>query len=351
MKILIVINSLKHGGAERQVVTDMNILKKNGADITIAYKNEGELKGQIDNSVKCLHIKALTFFQANVQLYHFLLKHHFDLILSHMYWAHKVSAIPAWLTGHKVVFFEHGLGLWRKWYHLAIIRFISIFAFKVVTVSRAKQQIKIGREKIKAEKLVIIPNCYNSLPRLEVQQKRNDYFRICYTGRFAKVKQLHLLPVIAKKLEGYNKKFEFLMLGDGEERINFLEQLEQAGVAKFFRLPGYVQEPQKFMVQSDIFILPSKREDFSVALLEASSVGLPCLAFDVGGNSEIIQDGKTGFIIPPFDVEMMAEKILYLMQHADIRDKMGNEARKFVAANFSETKRFERLNSLINEAI
>ena len=351
MNILIIINSLRPGGAERQVIQDANLFINRGYNVSIAFVHTGQLIELLDKRVTLLQLHSISVIRSSLQLFTLLSKHKFDIVFANMFWAQKVSALPSFLTGHKLVFFEHGLGLWHRWYHLLQMHLLSVFATRIVTVSRAKMDIKTNREKFHNKKIQIIPNSFTPAGNSISSKKDNGIFTICFAGRFNKVKQLHLLPLIAEILRTAKVKFTFVLMGEGQERENIKDLIQKKRLENYFELTGYIKNPQKIMMRADVFILPSKREDFSVALLEASSVGLPCLAFDVGGNREIIKDGNTGFIIPPFDIQVMAEKILYLIQDEHICKKMGTEAQKFVIENFSEKKRFERLDCLVKEII
>jgi glycosyltransferase involved in cell wall biosynthesis len=351
MKILIVINSLKAGGAERQVLRDANLLTKAGHEVVVCYGTDGPLLTDFNDEVNLKGLHTLSPIRSSIKLFRYLRKNKFDIVLSHMFWAIKISAIPCVATGQKVIFFEHGLGLWRKWYHLILLHILDRFTARIVVVSQAKKKIKIGREKFSSECIEVIPNSFKPVSPLSFKNSANGCFTICYAGRFDAVKQLHLFLKIAETLCAHKEKFKVILMGDGDENEKIKKLIYRENLDKYFELTGYIKNPQKIMKDADAFVLPSKREDFSVALLEASSVGLPCLAFDVGGNSEIIQDGKTGFIIPPLNIQCMVEKINFLIKNPETKIKIGNQAREFVNSNFSEEKRLKRLNSLIDSII
>lgn len=84
--------------------------------------------------------------------------------------------------------------------------------------------------------------------------------------------------------------------------------------------------------EGSIFALTSRFEGFSLVLVEAMACGLPCIAFDCPyGPRELIENGKTGYLIPYDDDQMFIDKLSYLMQHPEVRQRMGEEARKSVA--------------------
>ena len=271
-----------------------------------------------------------------------------------MFWAHKVVAFPCWLTGHKYVFFEHGLGLGRKWYHLLLLRLLDKSAAKIATVSEAKKTIKINREKTPAQKIVVIHNCfsqektllgkgYSSIPELT----KSEVGKILFMGRFNKVKQLDLLIAAAGLMVQQRGDFHFTLCGNGPDFAHISALIKDSNLEKYFSLPGYVDKPYAYLLQGDIFVLPSRVEDFSVALLEAGYAGLPALAFDVGGNREIIVDGATGFIIKPYDVKCFADKLLLLINNRELCRQMGHNGKERVMGNFSEKNRLADLSSLI----
>lgn len=85
---------------------------------------------------------------------------------------------------------------------------------------------------------------------------------------------------------------------------------------------------------SDLVVLPSIQEGQGITLLEAQATAKPVVAFNVGGISEVVLNGKTGFLINANSYEL-AEAIQKLLSDDSLREKMGDNARKFVCDNFS----------------
>jgi len=351
LKIFLLINSLSFGGAERQVFNDSIMLAESGYEPTIIYKDTGKLKKLIKKEkINLVQLKGATFAVNMFALYRILKKEKPDYVFAHMFWAQKLSSLPSWLTNTRLIFFEHGLGLWKKWYHILITRIISFSAEKIITVSEAKKNIKINREGFSKNRILVIPNFIYPVDSSSLKYEGNNgrsTIKIGFTGRFNKVKQLHLLVDIATMLRNEKKEFCFILLGDGDTRNELEEKIRKNHLEKNFDFMGYVNNPQEYMANFDAFVLPSKREDLSVALLEASSASLPCIAFDVGGNKEIIQNNKTGFIIEPFNIKDFASKLIWLMENQSKAQNMGLMAKKYVENEFSKDKRLERLKKII----
>jgi len=356
MKILIIIHAITTGGAERQVTQDANMLAKDGHTVVVCYGKNGELKNQFLSAVNLLCLKTTSQITASIKLWLYLRKNRFDIVISHMFWANKVAVLTGALTGHKVIVFEHGLGLWRKWYHLLFVRLVANYASSIVTCSEASKKIRITKEKIPSGKIIVIPNSFGVPESIQndsvpIINDSKDTFTIGYAGRFNAVKQLHFLIPIALLIKNEIKDFRFMLLGDGTEKSSIEKQVNNNGINEYFVFTGYVSNPLRYLVNMDCFILPSKREDFSLALLEAAYAGLPCIAFNVGGNNEIIADGKTGWLVEPYDIGIMAQKIIWLCKNQDKAKKMGELAKERVKELYSLEQRSANLVKLIQKTI
>lgn len=117
--------------------------------------------------------------------------------------------------------------------------------------------------------------------------------------------------------------------------VRFLGEMEQIGVAKQMR-------------EAHIFLLPSVVEVLPVVLMEAQAVGLPVVATDVGGVSEIVADEKSGFLVPAQNVIALASKLEYLIKHPDIWPEMGTCGRMLVEKQYDIKKLNQRLVKIYN---
>jgi glycosyltransferase involved in cell wall biosynthesis len=158
---------------------------------------------------------------------------------------------------------------------------------------------------------------------------------------------LYLLIKVAQIIFKNEDNFQFTLCGKGSEFDPLVSEIKKNNLEEFFQMPGNVDNPFHYLKNGDIFVLPSRIEDFSVALLEAGAAGLPAIAFDVGGNKEIILHGHTGFLVEPFNVQLFAERILLLISDKDGRKRMGKCAQKRIYKYFSEEKRKENLIALM----
>jgi len=148
-------------------------------------------------------------------------------------------------------------------------------------------------------------------------------------------------------------EWKFTLVGK-EDDIS-LSDLE--GFIRKYEIEAYVEvkSPQEdvisFYRQASIYLLTSRYEGLPITLIEAQTCGLPCVSFDCKtGPSDIIRHGTSGFIVPPFNLNEMANKLQQLMNSLSLRKTMGQESKK-VAQRYNEHHIMERWHTLITKTI
>ena len=142
-----------------------------------------------------------------------------------------------------------------------------------------------------------------------------------------------------------------VMVGGGPLREEAIAILEQAGCAGNAWLPGERSDVPDVMRGLDCFVLPSLAEGISNTILEAMACGLPVIATDVGGNSELIEAGKTGVVVPAGDVPAMAREIIGLAKQREKARTMGLNGRKRVEQTFSMTAMVKQYQDLYDRCL
>ncbi len=117
------------------------------------------------------------------------------------------------------------------------------------------------------------------------------------------------------------------------------------GLESCVRFLGSTNRVPELLQASDIFVLPSRSEGFSNALLEAMSFELPCVATTVGGNPEVVVDGETGFLIAPDDSDALADRTLTLLRSPQLCLQLGKASRSRVEAHFTTATMVRRVVS------
>ena len=143
---------------------------------------------------------------------------------------------------------------------------------------------------------------------------------------------------------------EFVILGgldpDNPAALS-KEQLTLAISEGLVIYPGHVSNVSEWLAKSHVFVLPSYREGFPRSTQEAMAMGRAIITTNVPGCRETVQDGKNGFLIPLFDVEVLAEKMIYLIENPDQIVRMGNESYSIALEKFDVNKINPILEKLI----
>ncbi len=158
-------------------------------------------------------------------------------------------------------------------------------------------------------------------------------------GRMAAVKNQPLLAhafIRARALDAaFAAQARLVLVGDGPLRAVAQAVLQQAGAAAAAWLPGERDDVPDVMRSFDCFVLPSLAEGISNTILEAMASGLPVVATAVGGNAELVADGRSGRVVPSGDADAMAHALLGLWRQADCGAGMGRAGRAEVERRFS----------------
>jgi glycosyltransferase involved in cell wall biosynthesis len=153
----------------------------------------------------------------------------------------------------------------------------------------------------------------------------------------------------ARRLRDRYPDARFLIVGEGPIRRQIEDRVAELGLNASVQMMGAVTNIPSVLRTMDIIVLPSlSNEGFPNAVMEAMAAGLPVVATDTGGTRELVQDGFTGYLIPPGDWTALSDRIGILCESAEARQKMGEAGRQRVVKGFTVermARRFEALYS------
>ena len=124
-------------------------------------------------------------------------------------------------------------------------------------------------------------------------------------------------------------------VGDGPERDRLMALAHDRGVSHAVAFPGHADDIPAVLAANDVFVLSSRSEAFPNAVLEAMAAGLPVVASNVGGIPEIVDDGRTGLLMPPDDPRALADRLMQLLSSPALAALLGAAARADVRARYS----------------
>ena len=165
-----------------------------------------------------------------------------------------------------------------------------------------------------------------------------DFRWVCVAALHEKKDHLNLLKAFVRaKADSPDVSRELLLLGDGSKRKELEDFVDQNGLQEDVVFYGVHDNPESVLNACDGFVLSSRREGHSNALLEALSLGLPVVCTDVGGNSDVVKDGENGFLVPKEDSQKLASAMVRLENMAPgERAGFGEYSKKMISDDFSD---------------
>ena len=140
-----------------------------------------------------------------------------------------------------------------------------------------------------------------------------------------------------------------LLVGYGKLREKLEAQVKAAKLENNFIFLGIRKDVNELLRAFDIFTLPSLFEGLPNVILEAMATAKPVVASTVDGNPELVQDKVTGLLVPPTDVDALANALIYLLKHKAEAREMGERGEKSVEEMFSLKRQMQNFENLYEE--
>ena len=157
--------------------------------------------------------------------------------------------------------------------------------------------------------------------------------RVVFTGRLHPQKNLPTLLEAWAEVAARSTA-SLVLVGDGPDRAGLESRCQDLNISHCVLFAGPVDDPAEHLRAADVFVLPSVAEGMSNSLLEAMATGLPCVASNIGGNTDLIVEGREGLLIDPRDPRALATAILGLLGDPGAARAMGAAARRKVEGRY-----------------
>lgn len=351
-KIFHIITSLNIGGTEKFLLTVLRNL--NGKyDFSVGYlKERGQTADEIDKLG--IPVKKFNFFS----LANFLKKNKPQIIHTHLYRANIIGRIAGKISGTPtIISSQRSIDGWKnkKLYFIYVLmdNLTSHFCNKIIANSEYAKHVLQTREKIYRTEIDVIQN-YSPivLPSLETlsENNLNHIFKVGFVMRLHKEKGAYLIPEIIKNVMEKNKNIRFSIYGNGPEYNNIQKEIDKYNLTKNIIFFGWQNNIEDIYNNIDLLILPSEEESFPQAALESMSYGVPVIASDVGGVSELVEHQKTGLLIKNRTPEEFAKAILSVVENK-YDYILYSENSKIKASGFSMEKMINSVDNIYKSFI
>jgi glycosyltransferase involved in cell wall biosynthesis len=232
-----------------------------------------------------------------------------------------------------------GSGLAHAWMNGQIDHFIAI--------SHAVEQAMIRRNQAPRQRITVVPNGIhppdlNELPppaEMRRQLKINDDIPLIVSiARLEAEKDIATLVAAMANVVVEIPTARCVIVGDGQLRHALEKQIDQAGLQSSVTLLGYRSDALAILNAADLFVLPSLAEPFGLAILEAMSLAKPVIATRAGGPVEIVEEGRTGLLVPPRQASAMGNAILELLRDPNKMTALGRAGLKRFLHRFTSAQ-------------
>lgn len=347
MKIAFLISSFRTGGKEKFTADVLRSIDHTQFDPFLCVMKDGGLLETIPNERV---YKKLAFFRGDIfgvawRLWRIFRKEQPQIIVAvgnrlDSWWGRFIG----WWMGIPVRILEHhGERNAGQAPFLPPDRWVKRFTTHYIAIGPDLREQLIQREGISPEKITLILNgvdTHTFRPKSleETHQIKQKVLGIpidtpligCVAG-LRHEKNLGLLIHAAAEIP----KVQVMIIGEGPERLKLETLIRELKLENRVRLMGVRRDVADLLPAFDMVTLTSVTEATPLSLMEAMACGVPMVATAVGSIPDMVQNGKTGYVIPPGNVQQLVEKLNFLLENPDLRQNMGQAAREHAVEHFS----------------
>lgn len=262
------------------------------------------------------------------------------------------EGVPAWMgvlaarlyNGRSLVKLRTGTYIYQRlyssgfngWQFHQLLRYTD----RIIVVNEEVQRWLVDSRLIPASKIDLIPNSVDVelFQPVSVDEQMNLREKlslpltktiILYVGRLNPLKGIDiLLAAWAKFVEETRPSACLLLVGDGSEQERYQQMCSDLQIKDTVKMVGVQQNVREFYGAADLFVLPSRTEGLSNALVEAMACGLPCVATAVGGSVDLMTPGETGFLVESENVEQLTTALVEISRQQALWPEMAQAARE-----------------------
>lgn len=227
--------------------------------------------------------------------------------------------------------------LWRRWRK----------AFNVIVANS-----EAVRRRLIDEGLAPVEVVFNGVPITSPRPPLSSSPAVAFAGRLVREKGVDVLLRAFARVVAEIPTARLLLAGDGPERKRLTKLTAELGLSATVSMLGHLSREQLERARAGAWVqcVPSRwAEPFGMVAAEAMMRGTAVVASRCGGLTEIVQDGRTGILVPPGDAEALAEALLRLLGNRELAEQMGRAGREVALARFSEGAFVDRLEQLHQE--
>ncbi len=368
--VLHVIDTLGFGGAERFLAGLVQHLDRDRFRPVVAWLSKaGPFAQRLEEAgieVVGIHARGHRDAKALITLVRLMRELKVDVVNTHLFvdgfygrLAALWAGVPARVVTQQNAYDDprRRLPAWQIWANRALAPFTQRF----VAVSQATKEYLHRVEWVPEHKIHVIPNAITPpppVPEEAVRALRGMWAAregagplVGTVARLEPQKGLDVLVDAMTQVREHLPDVRCVIVGAGALREALAARIRDRGLEGTVRLVGTREDIPVVLASLDVFVLPSRFEGLSLALLEAMAAGRPVVATAVSGTVEVVQDGETGILVPPEDAAALAQGIVRVLENREEARRLGAAARQRVLTHYTISAVARQYEALYEELV
>lgn len=368
IKVAFITYLLDIGGIETLILEICRNIDRNAYDpYVFVFQRDGKLEDELRSMgipVYLVEKRPGTDLGLVLRLMRLFRRLNIDVVHTHNQSPWLYGGIAAFLSGKPLIHTEHTVVDYHPQYHperwKKIERWLSLITYRITTVANSVAAFLTAEEGIPSSKINVIHNGVKTSvydKHTDVCSKRaslgiNDTdFVVGNVARFYPNKDHKTLLKAFEIVSRNIGQAKLMLAGDGPLKDELVAVADKLGLSGKVNFLGNRRDIPEVLKTFDIFALSSTREGFPIVLLEAMAAGLPVVATDVDGNSELVNDGRTGILVPSGNAEALARAICDMASGRQDVKRMGEEARQAVRSRFNFENMIASYDAIYKKAL
>jgi len=356
INILMIVPSLRMGGAEKQAVDLANAISSDRFNVhLITFEKDTDLLGDL-NRKKVMFSRLVRKHKLDLsftkEIARIIRDGDIDIVHCTLQIAFLFGFLGRWRSGRKpcLVCSLHttvNRSLKDEIFDWLLFALLLTFCAGIITVCRNQKRYWSRKFPWLGQKMVTIHNGVDleryrdplgpdgkSELRASMGIEEEDFVAVMVAG-FRPEKGHEFALRAVERLVRDGRRIKLVLIGDGERRPELEALSRSLGLGETVLWMGCRKDPRPYLCAGDVFLLPSFAETFPLSVLEALSMGKPVIATSVGGIPEVVREDVNGMLIRPRDVEAVHGALVRMMSDGNFRRKLAENARESVRKDFT----------------
>jgi len=342
VNVVYIINSLHTGGAEVGMSRLLAGLNKSEYEVTVVALDGHNLDfvDQIPSWVRVVDLRTRSGIGINTFKEFLLITRTADVIVGSLFHSSMVARGVKIINPRTVVATWHHANQFKNRFRRLMFYRTAFLTDVVLADSEPVAEMLTTDLGLNSDLVHTVPIAGIDLKDYNSAKQRNcQNIKVGIVGRLAKQKNYSMVLSVAEQLQDEHIQFE--IAGDGELRGALDKQIDDRDLHNV-TLHGYVDDIPSFLATIDIYFQPSHWEGLCITVLEAMASGLPVVGSNVGGIGRNVEEGASGFLCNPNDLDGFVSSIETLAQDTELRRRFGEYGKNTVKQGFTQ-------ETLVNE--